>query len=349
MQYRRVSIAGLGYTLPEALTTTDEIEGRLEPLYTRLRLPAGRLELMTGIRARRFWPVEMPVSDVSIQSGERAIAASGIDVEQIGALIHGSVCRDHLEPATASRVHRELGLGGDCLVYDVSNACLGILNGMLQIADLIELGRIRAGLVVGTENGAALVENTIAALNADVSLSRSQIKSSIASLTIGSASVAVVLCDRELIAERPQLLGGKVMARTGGHQLCQSVGLETIMHTDSDRLMREGVATAAETFGPFLDELAWRSADIDRVICHQVGAAHRKLLYETLGLDLAKDFSTVELLGNTGSAALPVTLALAAQEAFLESDHRVALLGIGSGIHCLMLGLQWQACPVVGG
>ena len=53
-----------------------------------------------------------------------------------------------------------------CLVYDVSNACLGMLNGMVQVANLIELGQIRAGLVVGTEDSRSLVESTIDALNA---------------------------------------------------------------------------------------------------------------------------------------------------------------------------------------
>ena len=66
------------------------------------------------------------------------------------------------EPATACTVHHRLGLPNDCLIYDVSNACLGILNGIVQVANMIELGQIRAGLVVGTEGGRQLVETTIA-------------------------------------------------------------------------------------------------------------------------------------------------------------------------------------------
>ena len=54
------------------------------------------------------------------------------------------------------------------MIYDVSNACLGLLNGMVQVANMIELGQIRAGLVVGTECGRELVENTIAQLNSDL-------------------------------------------------------------------------------------------------------------------------------------------------------------------------------------
>src|SRR5690606_31226234 len=120
--------------------------------------------------------------EVSLASGEQAMRAAGIDRRLIGALAHGSVCRDFLEPATACSVHHGLGLAKDCLIYDVSNACLGILTGMIQVANMIELGQIRAGLIVGTESGRQLVENTVKRLNEDQSLNRQNIKQLIASL-----------------------------------------------------------------------------------------------------------------------------------------------------------------------
>src|SRR5579863_4654151 len=180
MRYQRVCLESFGYTLPDEIVTSAEIEARLAPLYRRLRLPEGRLELMTGIRERRFWPPGTLPSEISIQSAEKAIAAAEIDKADIGCLIHASVCRDHLEPATACRVHHGLDLSEDCLIYDASNACLGLLNGMLQVANMIELGQIRAGIVVGTESGRPLVENTIARLNGDERLTREQMKLAVA-------------------------------------------------------------------------------------------------------------------------------------------------------------------------
>src|SRR5438105_15399195 len=102
MKYQNVCLESVGYSLPEEIVTSAEIEGRLAPLYERLRLAPGRFELMTGIRQRRFWPRGMLPSEKSVESGEVAIRAAGIDRADIGALIHGSVCRDFLEPATAA-------------------------------------------------------------------------------------------------------------------------------------------------------------------------------------------------------------------------------------------------------
>ena len=58
---------------------------------------------------------------------------------------------------------------------------------------------------------------------------------------------------------------------------------ETLMRTDSETLMHEGIAAAAETFAEFLAGLGWQAGQIDKTFCHQVGRAHRKLLLDTLG------------------------------------------------------------------
>src|SRR2546427_10033692 len=55
MRYATVCIESIGYELPKHVVTSAEIEARLSPLYDRLQLPYGRLEVMSGIRERRFW------------------------------------------------------------------------------------------------------------------------------------------------------------------------------------------------------------------------------------------------------------------------------------------------------
>ncbi|MDG2380384.1 MAG: 3-oxoacyl-ACP synthase III [Pirellulaceae bacterium] len=349
MRYQQVCLESFGYCLPEQIVSSDEIERRLEPLYRRLRLPEGRLELMTGIQQRRVWPRGMLPSEKSVESGRHALEAADIDPGKIGALIHASVCRDHLEPATACRVHHELGLPSDCMIYDTSNACLGLMNGAVQIANMIELGQIQAGLVVGTEDSGPLMRSTLDELNSNESLTRSQIKLAVASLTIGSGSCAMLLVDRETSRTDNRLLGATVQANTRHHQLCHSGkdeavggGMNPLMETDSEALMREGIATGVVTFAQFLEELGWSPRDIDRSVCHQVGSAHRRMMLGGLDLNPDNDFATFKWLGNTGSVALPITMAIGCQAGVVQADEQVALLGIGSGINCLMLATHWQ-------
>lgn len=349
MQLQNVCLEAFGYRLPDEIISSSEIENRLEPLYTRLRLPEGRLEMMTGIRERRIWPVGTAPSEISIESARQAIGNAGIDRREIGLLIHASVCRDHLEPATACAVHHGLGLRSDCWVYDVSNACLGLLNGMAQAAVMIESGAIRAAVVVGTESSRDLLETTIAHLNRETSLTRQQLKLAIASLTIGSGSCAMVLCHRELSRTGNALRAIAARAHSEHHQLCQSGrdeaavgGMQPLMQTDSDTLLREGLTAGIATFKSFLDETGWSPDEIDRSFCHQVTATHRKMMLESLGLPEGRDLATFDWLGNTGSVALPTAMAIGLERGLVKSGDNVALLGIGSGINCLMAGVEWQ-------
>ncbi|MBF0170246.1 MAG: 3-oxoacyl-ACP synthase III [Nitrospinae bacterium] len=348
MRYKNVRLASFGYELAPNVVTSADLEERLTPLYDRLRLPKGRLELMTGIRERRFWNKGERPSSAAVRAGEKALRASGLDKEVVKGLCHGAVCRDFLEPATASVEHHRLGLPADAMIFDVSNACLGLLDGMILLANMIELGQIPAGIALAGEMGESLVEATIRHLNDDQTLTRQSVKAHFASLTIGSGAAAVVLAHKDLCPDGHKLLGGAVRCRSEHSALCasdQDTGFGAtaapLMSTDSEELLHAGCSLAAETWGPFLGEMGWAADMIDASFTHQVGAAHRKLMYRSIGLPEEKDFETVSFLGNVGSVSAPITLALGAERGHVKPGDKVAVLGIGSGLNCMMLGIEW--------
>jgi 3-oxoacyl-[acyl-carrier-protein] synthase III len=348
MRYQHVCLEAVAHVLPPNIISSADIEQRLAPVYEKLRLPFGRLQLMTGIEERRFFDAGTLPGTISVQTVNELLRQSGLDRRHVGALIHGSVCRDQMEPATAVGVHARVGgLPDDAVVMDVSNACLGLLNGMLIVADLIELGRIRAGIIVGTETGRSLVEGTIDSLLQDSTLDRKSIKPAFASLTIGSGSAAVLLCDRKLSRTGHRFLGGAFLSDTSSHELCQG-GVETAaagdgrprMATDSEALLHAGIALAQRAWEKAKRTLGWNNDDVDAVFTHQVGRQHRNLLMERLGLNPALDFPTVERFGNTGAAALPMALSMGLSAKPPATGDHLALLGIGSGLNSLMLGIE---------
>lgn len=338
-------MASLAHDLPGRKVSSDQLEQRLAPIYDRLGLRVGRLELMTGIAERRFAEPGTRPSELATGAGRLALKQAGIDPSELGVVIHSSVCRDFLEPATASVVHRNLGLPESCAAFDLSNACLGFLNAMLQVALGIELGQWRAGLVVSGEDGGPLVEATVASLLARASeVTRGELKRALASLTIGSGSVAAVLAAEELAPRAPALLGGALRADTRHVELCQGdLAGEfggPLMETDAEALLEAGCALAARTFPQFLQELEWEREDLDHYVTHQVGGAHRRALLGALELDPARDHPTVERLGNVGTVSAPISLSLALGAGEIPPGSKVAMLGIGSGLHCAMLGLS---------
>ena len=113
------------------------------------------------------------------------------------------------------------------------------------------------------------------------------------------------------------------------------------MTTHAGDVLRHGIELAGRTYRIFLEKLGLTSQQIDKVICHQVGSGNRDAILKTLGIESAKDFSTYEYLGNIGTVSLPLTAALAEEREFLNPGDRVGFLGIGSGLNCMMLGLEW--------
>ncbi|MCH2206791.1 MAG: 3-oxoacyl-ACP synthase III [Lentisphaerales bacterium] len=349
MRYENVCIEGFEALLPPNTITSAEIEEQLSEVYSKLRLPKGRLEMFSGIKERRYWELGTIPSQVSTQAAEKLMNRLGIDAGEIDALIHCSVCRDFLEPATASVVHSNLGLPRHAVNFDISNACLGMLSGISIMADMITSGRIKRGLLVSGEIGYPLLQRTIEHLNNDETPTRKSIKPHFASLTIGSAASAIIVSHESVAkGDYHQINCISDYAYTEHNHLCQGtadsgIGKDSapLMETDSEVLLTEGIEAAGQCWHKFLEECNWQESDVHRCITHQVGTAHSKLLYETIKIDPSLDFSSFGNMGNCGSSSLPLTVALAAQNQHFTKNNNVALLGIGSGINCTMISLKW--------
>ncbi|MBI5764645.1 MAG: 3-oxoacyl-ACP synthase III [Planctomycetes bacterium] len=346
MRFKNVAIESIAYELPPNVVTSLALEQRLDPLYRELRLQPGQLEALTGIRERRYWDPGSTMAEGAIKAGRKALSRSVVKPGDLGMLIYAGVCRDNLEPATACAVADGLGLGSGAQVFDVSNACLGVINGIVQIATAIDGGQLRAGLVVSCESARQIVDLTIDRMLADPSMDRFRL--SLATLTGGSGAIAVVVCDQSLAPKGHRLLGGVIRNRVHWHQLCRwgpdsgvpgTAPMEMV--TDAVGVMEHGVELGVETWYAFLEEMGWGVEQIDRTICHQVGAPHRDYVLKQLGLSPDIDFTTYEFLGNIGTVSLPITAAIAEERDFLERGHRTAFCGIGSGLNCMMLGVEW--------
>ncbi|MEB3198865.1 MAG: 3-oxoacyl-ACP synthase III [Candidatus Sericytochromatia bacterium] len=344
MRYTRVHLAGLGYELPQEEVTSEALEARLAPLYESLRVAPGQLAYLTGIHSRRWWPEGQRLAPMAAKAGLQALQRAELSPGELGAVVYGSVCRDDFEPASACEVAHLIGAGGAVAVLDVANACLGMLSGVLHVANMIELGQIRAGLVVGCESAREINEAMIAEMLLERNMGH--FMKAMATLTGGSAAAAIVLTDGTVGAPPgPRLAGGIQWAAPQHHDLCRW-GLDRrrparqamVMETDAVPIMREGVPLGRDTWQRLLQELNWPAPD--RTISHQVGQANRAAILQAIGMPLERDFVTYTQLGNTGSTAVPVTAAMAAEQGFTQAGMRVAWLGIGSGLNCLMLG--WE-------
>lgn len=353
MRYSRVHLEALTYELAPVVVSSLELESRLEKTYKALHLQPGQLEAFTGIRERRWWEPGFKLSDGAARAGRKALEASGLKASDMGALVYGGVCREQFEPATACAVAETLRVGRDAAVFDVSNACLGVLNGIVDVANRIELGHIKAGLVVSCETAREINDATIERMSQDAGLD--SFKDSLATLTGGSGAVAALLTDGSFGPKRRRLVGGACRAAPEHHRICrwglEPIALhngykdrkpvEQVMRTDAVAVLKNGVQLGKQCWDDFLRNLSWTAAGVDKVVCHQVGRAHQSEILAAFGVAPEKDFTTFEFLGNIGTVSLPLTAALAEEREALVPGDKVGWLGIGSGLNCLMLGWEW--------
>jgi len=168
---------------------------------------------------------------------------------------------------------------------------------------------------------------------------RHGIRNVFASLTLGSGACALVMAHKSVSRFGHRLIGGAMRCATEFNNLCQ--GDISAMNTDSETLLQEGCKLARVTWEKTKRVLGWTNDTPDRVFCHQVGTAHRRLMYNSIEMDMAKDFSTLEFLATPGRYRCRSQCDGLEKDAPAR-DEKIAMLGIGSGLNCLMLGVDWQ-------
>ena len=317
------------------VATSASFDEHLMATYARVGMLPGMIEELAGVRERRWWPEDITFADAAAMAGAKALAEAGITPSQVGVLMNTSVSRDYLEPSTAVAVHHQLGLPTSCLNFDISNACLGFVNGMQLAGTMIDSGQAEYVLLVNAEGAEQIQQTTLRRL-AEPDSTADDLREQFATLTLGSGAAAMVLGRADRHPEGHRVQGGVSRAGTEHHDLC--VGNLDRMRTNSRKLFEAGLALAVDTWRDALaDGYDWAGADY--FVAHQTSVKHLRAVATSLGVDPEKFPTTLPRYGNMGPAAVPFTLAQHVDS--LQSGMRIVLIGIGSGLNTSFAEISW--------
>jgi 3-oxoacyl-[acyl-carrier-protein] synthase-3 len=341
--YSRVRIESLAFALPSHRVTSTAIEAELAETYARLGVPQGCIETLVGVRARRFQDEGATIDELASDIVRRALSPRPDLATRVGMCVSTSVCKDYVEPSVAALVAGALDFSPECQTFDVGNACLGFLTGIDLCARRIESGEIDVAVVVAAESSRHVVGSTVERLNRPTSTLQ-DFREALPTLTLGSASVAMVLVHERLASTTHAV--NDVVFRTDPRSSRICIGTPDWMRTDAQLLLKNGVELAAQTWAQAQTRFGWSAGSVDHFLCHQVGATHLATLFKRLGLPVDKAVLTYPELGNTGPAAVPVALGLARDgwehaPPVLQPGQRLALMGIGSGLTVAMMDVTW--------
>ena len=175
----------LGCHMPARVVTSKELVGSMA---AKARVDLARL---TGIERRRYRSVTDDSLALGVAAARDCLARSRYRPDDVEAVIWTSITRltnvddFQFEPAMSLCLKNELG-ATRALHFDLTNACAGMLTGVLVLDDLIKAGVVRNGLVVSGEVITHLADTAVREIK---DLDDDQL----ASLTVGDSGAAVLM------------------------------------------------------------------------------------------------------------------------------------------------------------
>jgi 3-oxoacyl-[acyl-carrier-protein] synthase III len=305
---RGAVITGWGTALPPKVLTNHDLEGMFETNHDWI------VE-RTGIHQRH---VGGTTTDLSVESGRKAIEMSGVDPAEIDTLILATTTPDRTVPASAPGVAALLGL--KCGAFDVNAACSGFMYGLVTAHGLIAMGAKKI-LCIGTDSLARITDWTdrnTAILFAD-----------------GSGAVVLEACDGP-----GQLLGWDLDADGNAERFLYSeVG--GFIQMEGKEVFRRAVRIMVDSATKSMAAAGVTADQITMVVPHQANIRIIEASCQRLGIPMDKCAIVLDRTGNTSSASIPLALADGLDAGRVQPGDLVLLVGFGAGMTAASAVLRW--------
>ncbi|MCX6558777.1 MAG: 3-oxoacyl-ACP synthase [Candidatus Aminicenantes bacterium] len=326
----RIRIESLGVRIPEKILTMEEL------LASCRRRPRWDLERITGIHERRVAKGEC-AADLGIRAARQALAMSCYRAKELDVIVCTSISKYnrkdefHLEPATAVRIRAAIG-AGNARVFDVVNACAGMITGIYVLQAMIRCGMAERGMVVSGELNMPLAETAAREL-------RHSFDGQLAALTLGDGGAALIL-DR---SPDPRFGFRHIGLVTGAKHdhYCYSRpsrrGPGGILVTKARGLQRKGNEHFPAYFKRALDASGWNLGDLQHIIPHQVSVRAIENGVRAVGNYLGAALPDItrcsaDHYGNTSTTSHFLAIHDAILQGRIQNGHNAMLVSGASGI-----------------
>ena len=326
----RARITALGTYVPPRVLTNQDLERMVETTNEWI------LE-RTGIRERHLADKGVAASDLAVASVENLVERYGSRIDDVEAVVVGTVTPDMMYPSTACLVQHKLGIARTW-GFDVSAGCSGFLYALNAGVQSVESGRHKKVLVIGSDVNSSMTDFTDRAV----------------CIIFGDGAGAVLLEPAEEGEEygiidmesHVEGSGGQFLNMPGGGSL-HPASHETVdrkmhyIHQDGQQVFKYAVRKMAEMTERVLQKNGLTGNDVDCFIAHQ---ANRRIIVATaerLKMPLDKVIINIDRFGNTTSATIPLAMQTAIEEGKLKKGDLVLLAAVGAGFTVGASLLRW--------
>ncbi len=314
-------IAGVGYSLPKTVIKNDDLKKLYETsdewIYTR-----------TGIKERRVVSGNETAIDLGLDASKKAIAKSGIGVDDIDCIISASSVPPQLYPTLACTMQNKLGIKNTIPAFDLTAACTGLIYALQVARGFIGAGIYKTILIVASDNNSKITDWT----------DRST------SILFGDGAGAMVVTASEDGVD--DILSLKISANGSIGQMIQTnmpgqccplveqadeVGSGKII-MDGKEVYKFAVTTVPKYVEECISMSGMKAEDIDYLIPHQANQRIIESIQNRLKYSDDKVISNIKYYGNTSAASIPIALAEGVEQGKIKLGSTAILCGFGAGM-----------------
>lgn len=314
-------IVGTGSYLPEKVLTNQDLERFVDTSDEWIRT-------RTGIRSRHVAADGQLASDLALPAAQKALAAAGVQANEIDLIIVATTTPDIIFPSTACILQAKLGVAG-CPAFDIQAVCSGFVYALTTANLFIQSGQAKRVLIVGTEVYSRILDW----------------KDRGTCVLFGDGAGAVVLAASEI----PGILATKLHA-DGSHRdhlavpgsVCGGKVWGTpYVRMEGGAVFKFAVRVFEEVAHEVLADANLTVADIDWFVPHQANIRIMEATARKLNLPMEKVVVTVDHHGNTSAASIPLALDEAVRDGRIRQGQTVLLEGVGGGFTWGAALLRW--------
>ncbi len=280
----------------------------------------------TGIKKRHIAAEGELTSDIASKAALKAIASSGLKVEEIEMIILATTTPDLTFPATATTVQAKIG-AKSAFAFDIQAVCCGFVYALATANNFIKSGQVKNALVIGADTLSRIVDwkdrNTC--------------------VLFGDGAGAVILQatqeDSGIIACNLHSDGSlNDILKTSGGTSTQKSGF---IEMSGKEVFKHAVEKMSKSVLTVLKDAQLTIQDVDLLVPHQANARILSAVATRLGIPEEKVIITVENHANTSAASIPLALDHANSNGRIKKNDVLVLEALGGGLTWGSVVLKW--------
>ncbi|WP_110934200.1 ketoacyl-ACP synthase III [Paenibacillus bouchesdurhonensis] len=319
-------ITAIGTYVPEKILTNEDLEKLVE---TNDEWIVQR----TGIQERHITADDEFTSDLCIRAVEKLRSTYNVLLDDVDLILVATTTPDYSFPSVSCKIQKHFEMGNTGAV-DLNATCAGFSYALHLANGLITSGLHRKVLVVAGETMSKITDYSD--------------RSTCILFGDGAGAVLVEREDTEsgcfeAVVMGTQGAGGINVYRSGLSRAMDGQPLEgngKIVQNGRE-VFKWAVRTVTAGIEQLLEQANVSREQIDWFIPHSANLRMIESICEKANIPLGKTLQSVQLMGNTSSASIPLALQAGIDAGQLKPGDRLLIYGFGSGLTHAGLIVRW--------